>query len=459
VSPSRRELLAGGLGWALAAAGCRFQATRPPQLPPLATPPLATGAVTPWPAADAILAATQRPRIRDVEFPLGARGDGRSDDTDAFLAAIAACSRAGGGRVSVPPGEFRTGAIRLLDGVELHLQRGATLRFCDDARRYPKVLTRYEGLECLNRSPMIYAFGARDIALTGEGTLDASGTAAWNRGRERAALEAMVARGLAPEARDVSGILRASFVEPYRSERVLIRGVTLTGSRFWQIHPTLCRHVTVEEVTTVAPPYGTTDGCDPESCDHVVIRGCTLGSGDDNIALKSGRDGDGRRLGVPCSNVVILGCQGEGPNAFIACGSEQSGGISDIYAFDNRAWGHGVGAMLRVKSNSRRGGYTRNVNIDTFVGRGLRDSVLEVEMRYGGQHGGFPPVVDGLHLRRIEVAGAPRVLDLRGLPEDPIGTITVRESRFTDIGFSRNRIEHAPRVEWSGVTIDGRSYG
>jgi hypothetical protein len=449
---SRRQLLAGGLGFALAA-GCRFRST---VAPPLGPP---SRALTPWPEADAILAGTELPRIRDVEFPLRARGDGRSDDSDAFAVTIAECSAAGGGRVVVPPGEYRVGAIRLLDGVELHLSRGATLRFSDDARRFPKVLTRYEGLECLNRSPMIYAYGARDIAVTGEGTLDASDTAAWNHGRDREALEALVARGLQPEARDVSGILRSTFVEPYRSERVLIRGVTLTGSRFWQIHPTLCRHVTVEEVTTVAPPYGTTDGIDPESCDHVVIRRCTLGSGDDNIALKSGRDGDGRRLGVPCTNVVIVGCQGEGPNAFIACGSEQSGGISNVYAFDNRTWGHGVGAMLRVKSNSRRGGYTRNVNIDTFYGRGLRDSVLEVELRYGGQEGRFPPVVEGLHLRCIEVTGAPRVLDLRGLPNAPIGELTVRDSRFTDIGFAQNRIEHAPHVSWSGVRINGRRYG
>ena len=108
----------------------------------------------------------------------------------------------------------------------------------------------------------------------------------------------------------------------------------------------------------------------------MVLRGCTFASGDDNIALKSGRDVDGRRIGAPCRNVVIVGCQGEGRFGFITCGSEQSGGIENVYAFANRSYGRGVGYAVWVKSNRRRGGYTRNLNVSGFRGHTSRAAIL-----------------------------------------------------------------------------------
>ena len=349
--------------------------------------PDALPATTPWPAANAILAAPA-PVFPAAEFPVG----------DSIQAAIDACAAAGGGHVRVPAGNWPTGAIRLKSNVDLNLAAGARLSFVGDARQYPKVLTRYEGIECINRSPMIYAFGETNIGLTGEGTLDASGTT-WNSGADRqSVLEPMVA--LPVEQRDVSGRLRSSFVEPYRCNNVLIQGVTLVGARFWQIHPTLCTNVTIDCVTTtVSAPNS--DGCDPESCDGVVIQHCSLASDDDNISLKSGRDDDGRRLNVPCRNVVILNCQAEGRFGFLTIGSEQTGGIENVYAYNNWSYGQGVGPVLWIKSNSRRGGYTRNVNVDTFKGpRSSRDAV-SIDLNYGGQSGPYPPSVQEIHVQNI----------------------------------------------------------
>jgi polygalacturonase len=451
---SRRDVLKAGVVAAAAFAAPRcFRPTPPPPLR------LDAPRTTPWPEANAIL-----DRCVPPEFPprtlhvteFGAKGDGRRDDTPAFLAAIGACHRAGGGRVVVPAGEWRVGALRLLSGINLYLEQDATLAFSEDASLYPVVLTRYEGIECVNRSPMIYAHGETSVAVTGEGTLDASHTVEWNRGSDReGVLESLVARGVAPRARFVAGRLRTSFVQPYRCSRVLIQGVLLRGAQFWQVHPVLCSTVAIDGVTTsVGGPN--TDGCDPESCTDVVVRGCTLASGDDNIALKSGRDEDGRRVGVPCRNVVVLNCQVEGRFGFICCGSEQSGGIHDVYAFDNRSYGRGVGNVLWVKSNTKRGGATWNVHVDGFTGSGLRGAVVLVTMEYDDQRGAFPPAFGELRLRNLTVDGAPRVLDVKGGSARPNGPIEVSDSRFTRIEGG-NRIVNASGIDLRGISVNGKA--
>jgi polygalacturonase len=340
---------------------------------------------------------------------------------------------AGGGRVVVEPGAFRVGALRLRSRVELHLKEGATLQFCEDARKFPPVATRYEGLECVNRSPMLYAAGEIDVAVTGGGTLDASRTAEWNRGSDRqGVLEPLVGRGIAPARRMVVGKLRTSMVQLIGCRRVRVEGVTLQGSPFWQLHPILCADVTIEEVVT-RDSGANSDSCDPESCERVIIRRCTFASGDDNIAIKSGRDEDGRRIAVPCRNVVILGCQAEGRFGFITCGSEQSGGIENVYAFANRSYGRGVGNAVWVKSNPRRGGYTRNLNVSGFRGHTSGAATL-VTMDYDGQSGGFPPVFDGIHLDDFVVEGAERMLCVKGLPESRVRGLTLSDSTFTGVG-------------------------
>ena len=318
------------------------------------TPHTAASGPLPWLKANRILANTVVPVFPNTSFVVthsayGAVGDGHTDNTAAFQKAVATCNAAGGGHVVVPAGTYVTGAIYLKSNVDLHLDPGATLMFSGDASRYPLVLTRYEGIECMNHSPMIYAFGEKNIALTGSGTLDASGTAPWNHGGNRAGvLEPLVARGVPPHRRNVAGKLRSSFVQPYNCDTVLIQGVTLRHSLFWQLHPTLCRHVTVDGVTTHHSGMNS-DGCDPECCDHVVIKNSTLLAGDDTIAIKSGRDADGRRVNVPTQNVVIWNNQFEGPVGAICLGSEMTGGIRNVYTYNNSTVGSGTRHALFVK--------------------------------------------------------------------------------------------------------------
>src|SRR5262245_35134046 len=275
----------------------------------------------PWKTADEILARIAPPRFPNRTFDIARYGATTSgDSTAAFRSAIDACVRAGGGRVTVPRGRFETGAIHLRSRVNLHREDGATIAFSRDAERYlPVVLSRYEGVELMNYSPFIYALDARDIAITGTGTLDGQADEGhwWNwRGAgpaaespmaaARAKLFEMAERG-DPVERRVFGagqFLRPVFIQTYRCQNVLIDGVTIVNSPMWEINPVLCRNVIVRGAT-IRSHGPNNDGCDPESCRDVLIERCTFDTGDDCIALKSGRNADGRRIHVPIENVVI----------------------------------------------------------------------------------------------------------------------------------------------------------
>jgi polygalacturonase len=257
----------------------------------------------PWPAANAIVADVEAampvfPARRCSVKDQGADPSGKKDGTSAFSRAIAACAAAGGGHVDVPAGTYLSGAITLLDNIDLHFAQGATIRFSGDASKYPIVRTHYEGIELMNRSPMIYVFSRKNIAITGPGILDASATGSWNTGGDRAKLESWANSGTPVEKR-TGAKARSSFVEPYLCTNVYIQGITLKGARFWQFHPTLSRFVLFDGVTTTDSGNSNNDGLDPESSDYVVVRNSTIKAKDDAIAVKSGRDTDGRRITCP----------------------------------------------------------------------------------------------------------------------------------------------------------------
>lgn len=408
----------------------------------------------PWEAARRIVAETTVPRFPDATFVVRDQGHG------AIRGAIEDCASRGGGHVHVQAGVHSTGAIELLSNVDLHLEPGAVLRFHGDPAGYPLVLTRYEGIECINHSPMIYAHGQSNIGLTGDGILDASGTRPWNTGSNRAGvLEPLVAAGLAPEKRIVPkyGRLRSAFVEPYRCTNVLIQGVTLRQSQFWQIHPTLCRNVTVDSVTTGNTTNPNTDGCNPESCDHVVIRNCTLSAFDDCIALKAGRDADGRRVDTPCQNVVISGCSLQGPAGGVAFGSEVTGGIRNVYVHDVKTFGSSVLHMFYVKSNTRRGGYAQNLNLDTVTADHLGGAWALAQMDYDGQTGEFRPRFGDWSISNARGDFDPWVFQLSGLGDDPIRGVRVRDSEFTHILVPVDFYSNVEGLAFDQVTINGRS--
>jgi len=248
--------------------------------------------------------------------------------------------------------------------------------------------------------------------------------------------------------------MRSTFIEPYACDTVLIQGITLRNSMFWQMHPTLCRNVTIDGVSTdPSTAHNNTDACDPESCDHLVIKNCNLGAHDDNIAIKSGRDADGRRVNVPTQNVVVHDCIMNGNWGAITCGSEMTGGIRNVYAFRCQVVGLTKFALY-VKSNTQRGGFAQNINIDSFTGRYDR-SVFFVTMTYNNQTGDFPPAFGPFSMTNSSCTSAPLVFDVNGLPTDHINGFVVKNCAFDGVTNTVNRISNVDGLAFTGVTING----
>jgi polygalacturonase len=436
----------------------------------------AAPASTAWAQADAILARIVPPTFPERDFDVtrsGAVGDGATLCTTAFRKAIAECRAAGGGRVVVPPGRFLTGAIHLRSGVNLHLSEGATLLFSRDPDHYlPLVFTRWEGVELMNYSPFIYAFEQENIAITGRGTLDgrADSTHWWNwkgtrvptndqnQNRSRPRLMELAARGV-PVAERVFGdgsYLRPNFIQPYRCKNVLVEGVTIVSSPMWEIHPVLCTNVTVRNVT-IASRGPNNDGCNPESCRDVLIEHCAFDTGDDCIALKSGRNDDGRRVNVPVENVIVRDCVMKDGHGGVVIGSEISGGARYVFAERCRMDSERLDRALRIKTNSVRGGVVEHVYVrDVTVGQ-VAEAVVWINFFYEeGDAGSFPPVVRDVEVRNVTSRKSKYCLLLRGYPHAPIEDVRIIDCSFDNVDKG-DIVEAVRGLTFENVRVNGRA--
>ncbi|PNU04317.1 glycoside hydrolase family 28 protein [Novosphingobium guangzhouense] len=464
---SRRTLLGGS---ALSVAACAMGGTA-----------FAATSADPWDHAAWIVQSIKQTKFPKADFPItrfGAKpGDGH-DNTAAIAAAIAAAHDAGGGRVIVPAGAWNSGAIHIRSNVNLHLEEGATIRFSRDPKDYPIVFTRWEGIELMNYSPFVYAHGQENVALTGSGTLDGqSGPDAWwswkgpwggtvehgwkegmaDQRPARARLFAM-AEDNVPVKERVFGegdYLRPAFVQFYACDRVLIEGVKLRRSPFWQVHPVLCRNVVVRGID-ISSHGPNNDGCDPESVDMMLIEDCTFDTGDDCIAVNSGRNADGRRLAAPSQNIVIRNCRMKEGHGGVVVGSQISGGAHHIYAERCRMDSPDLWYALRFKNNALRGGLLEHFHFrDIDVGQVSR-AAIACDFNYEeGADGPFKPVLTGIVVERLKVAQATRVLDSQGLPGAPIGTLRLEDCTFD--GVAKDSIlKHSPQITLDRVRVNGK---
>lgn len=397
-----------------------------------------------WQEVPQILARIIAPQFPARDFDItqfGAVGDGQTDCTAAIAKAIAACADSGGGHVVVPAGEFFTGPIHLKSNVDLHLAAtNSVLKFSTDPQAYlPAVFTRFEGTECYNLSPLIYALRQENVALTGSGTLDGQADAtnwmAWKQDAQRARLVEMADDNVPVEQRQfgVQDHLRPSFIEFNRCWNVLIEGVRIRRSPMWEIHPLLCTNVTVRGVD-IQSHGANNDGCDPESCRDVLIEKCLFDTGDDCIAIKSGRNNDGRRVGVPSVNLVIRDCTMRDGHAGTAIGSEISGSCSNVFVEDCQMSSPNLVCALRLKSNAVRGGVLQNIFMRNVTVGLVKDSVLQIDFLYEeGANGDFKPVARNIVMDHITVAQTPRVLNVRGFPAADISGVRIYNSTFKQI--------------------------
>jgi len=471
--PSRRSFLRAAGGAAAA-----FVLPRPALSSPYLPFPQPVAQDGAWKQADEILARIVPPRFPSREFPVtrfGAVPDGTTDCTDAIRKAIAACHSAGGGHVTIPAGRFATGAIQLKSRVNLHLADGATLLFSRDPRMYlPLVLTRFEGVELMNYSPLIYAFGQEDIAVTGGGTLDGQAgerfwwlwKGAWEghpvreggptQAAARARLVEMGGLGtpVAQRRFGEGSFLRPNFIQPYRCKNVLIDGVRIVNSPMWEIHPVLSTNVTVRGVTIVS--HGpNNDGCDPESCRDVLIEKCTFDTGDDCIALKSGRNEDGRRVNTPVENVIIRDCVMRDGHGGVVIGSEVSGGARYIFAERCQMDSPRLDRALRIKSNSVRGGFVEHVYMRTVTVGQVAEAVVTVNLFYEeGDTGKFPPTVRDIEVRGVTSRKSDYALLLRGYAHMPLTDIRVLDCTFDNVA-KPDVVEAVKGLRLTNVRING----
>ncbi len=377
--------------------------------------------------------------------------------------AIEYCNRKGGGTVVIPAGVWHTGALRMLSGVCLMIEKDATLQFVFDTSLYPVVETRWEGLGCYNVSPLIYAEGQHDIAICGEGTIDGGGTRStwwtwtgvdrfgwkegmYNQRKSRAMLQEWAENGTPVSQRVFTrdNALRPQTVNFMRCQRVLIQGVTLLSSPFWVLHPILCEDVTVRGVTIINDgPNG--DGCDPESCNRVLIEDCLFRTGDDCIAIKSGRNRDGRTWAVPCQNVIVRNCKMEDGHGGIVVGSEISGGFRNLFVENCKMSSLNLDRVVRIKTNTCRGGVVENIFVRNVEVGECREAVLKINLNYEPREKaerGHYPLVRNVFLERVNCHRSRYGAYISGLEDSTcIDNVNVKSCKWEGIGETRFRLE------------------
>jgi DNA sulfur modification protein DndE len=436
------------------------------------------------------------PKVMEVAFrkdtfnieKYGARGDGLTSNTEAIRRAVDACSAAGGGTVLIPRGLWLTGPVVMKSHVNLHIVAGAVLQFTDRTEEYPLVRTNWEGLDAIRAQSPLSAADAENIAITGGGVIDGAGDA-WRPVKKgkltppewehlvksggvlseagdtwyptARALKGSLAKraGVIAEgydiqkAEEIREFLRPNLLSIARCKRVLLEGVTFQNSPAWGLHPLLTQHLTLRGLT-VRNPWNAQngDGVDIESCRNVLVDRCSFDVGDDGICIKSGRDAEGRKRGVPTEDVIVQHCTVFHGHGGFVIGSEMSGGARNIFVSDCNFLGTDVG--LRFKTTRGRGGIVEKIYVDNIRMSGIGGAAILFDMYYMAKDPlamfagdekpsvAFEPVTDAtpqfrdFHIRNVVCKGAETAIFVRGLPEMNIQTISLSDiSIQSKIGF------------------------
>jgi len=366
----------------------------------------------------------------------GAVPGGEVKNTAAFAAAIAAVAEAGGGRVVVPAGRWLTGPIHLRSNIDLHLSAGAVIVFSDVIEDYlPNVLVRVGGIELYNYSPLIYARGCENIAITGPGRLDGNAKVWWDwKRKETTRVFNTGEKGLPVEQRIFGtreDAVRPSFVSFVDCKNILLEGFTIGSGPNWTIHPVYCENIIIRRVN-VDTDGPNNDGVDPDSCRNVLIEYCTFSTGDDCVVLKSGYNQDGWRVNRPTENVVMRHSSSRRGHGGLVIGSEMSGSVRNVYMHDCDFVG--TDRVLRIKSRPGRGGVVENVWVENVTGRDLKREVVILNMDYSSDKRAITdpaaPTFRNIHLRKVAATGAPVAVRITGMESSIIRDVTFDEVAF-----------------------------
>ena len=426
------------------------------------------------------------PEIKAPVFPetrvslkdFGADPTGVKLCTEAFEKAIDQLYKMGGGHLVVPAGVWLTGPVVLRSNIDLHLEAGAVIQFAADESLYPLINTSFEGLDTRRCQSPLSANGATNIAITGQGAIDGSGQY-WRPVKKSKVTDsqwkALLARPGSVEMKKgywvpsegyakgeqganmnvpnatteeewnaIRRFLRPVMVSLVKCKNVLLQGVIFQNSPAWNVHPLMCENIILDNILVRNPAYAQNgDALDLESCKNALIVNSRFDAGDDGICIKSGKDADGRRRGIPCENVVVDGCTVFAGHGGFVVGSEMSGGVRNFKVQNCQFLGTDVG--LRFKSTRGRGGIVENIYIDGISMMDIVNDAITFNMYYGGKSvaemladGDKPdnvtkvpvteetPIFRNINIQNVVCSHAGRAMEFNGLPEMPIDRINLK---------------------------------
>ena len=402
-----------------------------------------------------------------VDF--GAVKGGIADNTKSIAAAIDACHKAGGGRVVIPEGEWLTGPVHLKSNVNLYLSENAVLCFTDHPSDYlPAVMTSWEGMECYNYSPLVYAIGCENVAITGKGMLKPK-MDTWKVwfARPEAHLNAlkelytMASTDVPVEKRQMAvgeNNLRPHLIHFNRCRNVLLDGFKIRESPFWTIHIYMCNGGIARNLDVKAHGHNN-DGIDLEMTRNFLVEDCTFDQGDDAVVIKAGRNQDAWRLNTPCENIVIRNCQILKGHTLLGIGSEISGGIRNIYMHDCTA-PNSVMRLFFVKTNHRRGGFIENVYMKN-VQAGTAQRVLEIDTEVLYQWKDLVPTyeeritrIDGIYMDKVTCESADAIYELKGDAKLPVKNVTIKNVKVGEVKKFVKKVNNVENVVEKNVTYE-----
>ena len=392
---------------------------------------------------------------------------GGSNAAVAFSDAFASAERAGGGRVVVPKGEWVAGAIRFRSNCALHFEDGAKLIFTDDPADYPEVFTTWEGIECYNHSPLIYAFGCTNVAITGTGLIEPR-MKRWSEewagydAKQMAATRELYLWGATNAPMNVRRLMaldgaraRPHLIQFNRCANSLLDGFRVNGSPFWLIHLYHSENCIVRNLSTYARGLNN-DGLDIDMTRNVLVENCRFDQGDDGIVLKAGRNADAWRLGRPTENIVVRNCDLASSHSLLGIGSELSGGIRNVWVTDCKI--ETAFNLLKIKTGRRRGGFVRDVWVENCTADDV-GSVFSLTTVYAAQYAKFPDFeirytdISGIRLKNISCNRARLGVDLKGEVNHPARGIEIANVRIGEVTEGLSRVENCEEVRIDGLAL------
>jgi DNA sulfur modification protein DndE len=408
-----------------------------------------------------VMPTINEPKFKQKTFDVrdfGAKADGLTLNTKPIAEAIEAAGKAGGGTVVFPEGIWLTGPIVLVSNVRLHLEKNALLAFSKNRDDYPLVSTTFEGVAAYRGQAPISALRAENIGITGQGVIDGGGDA-WRPVKRSKMTESqwkqLVASGgqltadgntwypsesalkgslsgsiggdqnkTKADFEAVKDFLRPNMMQITESRNILIEGVTFQNSPAWTLHFVVSEHITIRGVKVKNPWYGqNNDAVDLESSRNVLLEDCVFDTGDDAITLKSGRDEQGRKRGIPTENVIARNMTIYRAHGGFVIGSEMSGGVKNVLITNSTFIGTDIG--LRFKTQRGRGGLVEKVFAQNISMKDIAGDAILFDMYYGGKNQAAEKVAvteatprfQDFFFKDIVIQGAKRGIFVRGLPE------------------------------------------